>query len=73
VRFRELKEQDLERARAAVKEWREKHPQGQAQQLIAEIGGQFHPDYGPVLRGILFATDSHDAKITTGVFFVEVR
>jgi hypothetical protein len=57
VRFREDSPEDLDRARAAVAEWREQHPEGTAGQLVAALGGQFHPDYGPVLRGMLFAAD----------------
>jgi hypothetical protein len=33
----------------------------------ADLGGQFHPDYPVVLRAVLFAVDSHGAKVTTGV------
>jgi len=72
VRFREDKPEDLDRARAAVAAWREQHPEGTADQLVADLGGQFHRDYGVVLRGVLFAVDSHGAKITTGVSIIEV-
>jgi len=72
VRFREDKPEDLDRARAAVAAWREQHPEGTADQLVADLGGQFHRDYGVVLRGVLFAVDSHAAKITTGVSIIEV-
>jgi len=71
MRFREDKPEDLDRARAAVAAWRERHPQGTVGQLLAELGGQFHPDYNIVLRGVLFAVDSHEAKITTGVSIIE--
>ncbi len=67
MRFREDKPGDLDRARAAVAAWREQHPQGTNEQLVAYLGSQFHPDYAVVLRGVLFAVDSHGAKITTGV------
>jgi hypothetical protein len=40
-----------------VAEWREQHPEGTGEELVAALGGQFHPDYGPVLRGMLFAAD----------------
>jgi hypothetical protein len=56
-----------------VREWRERNPLGGAGQLIADIGSQFHPDYGTVLRGVLFAVDSHGAKIITGVSIVASR
>jgi hypothetical protein len=48
---------ELARARAAVAAWRDQHPEGTAEQLVAALGGQFRPDYGPVLRGALFAID----------------
>jgi hypothetical protein len=57
VRFSEDSAEDLDRARAAVAEWRQQHPEDTAEQLVTAIGGQFHKDYGPVLRGILFAVD----------------
>jgi hypothetical protein len=31
------------------------------------VGGQFHPDYGVVLRAVLFAVDSHWAREVTGI------
>jgi hypothetical protein len=67
MRFRDDKPGDLERAREAVREWRERHPQGTAEQLVTDLIGQFHSDYGVVLRGVLFAVDSHDTRITTGI------
>ena len=57
MRFREDNPADLDRARAAVAQWREQHPAGTADQLTAALGSQFHPDYGPVLRAMLFALD----------------
>ena len=57
MRFRQDSAEELARARAAVAEWRGQNPEGGADQLVAALGGQFHPDYGPVLRGILFAID----------------
>jgi hypothetical protein len=71
VRFREDKPEDLDRARAAVAAWREQNPQGTDEQLVAELGSQFHKDYGVVLRAVLFTVDSHGAKITTGVSIAE--
>jgi hypothetical protein len=67
VRFREDNLWELDRARAAVAAWREKHRQGTAGQLVAELGDEFHRDYGPVLRAMLVAADRHRARITTGV------
>jgi hypothetical protein len=57
VRFRADSPEELARARAAVAAWRDQNPAGTAGQLVAALGGQFRPDYGPVLRGILFAID----------------
>jgi hypothetical protein len=73
VRFRDNKPDDLERARTAVREWRQLHPQGTGGELVDDLGAQFHPDYGPVLRAVLFAVDSHGAKIATGVSIEEIR
>ncbi len=67
MRFRDDKPGDLDRARAAVREWREQHPSGTAEQLVTDLAGQFHPDYVVVLRGVLFAVDSRDARITAGI------
>ena len=67
VRFREDNSQELARARAAVSAWRDQNPAGTAEQLVAALGGQFHPDYGPVLCAVLFAVDRHRARITTGI------
>ncbi len=49
--------EELARARAAVAAWREQNPAGTADQLVAALSAQVHPDYGPVLRGMLFAID----------------
>ena len=67
VRFREDNPRDLDRARAAVAAWRARNPAGTAAQLTADLGGQFHPDYGPVLRAVLFAADRHRARDITGI------
>jgi hypothetical protein len=72
VRFREDKPEDLVRARAAVAAWREQHPQGTYDQLVADLGPGFHKDYGPVLRSVLFALESRNAKVTAGVSIIEV-
>ena len=67
MRFREDKPENLARARAAVAAWRSQNPAGAAGQLVAELGSQFHPDYGPVLRAVLFAADRHQARSITGI------
>ena len=67
MRYREDKPGDLERARAAVAQWREQNPAGTANELIAALGSQFHSDYGPVLRGTLFAFDRDHAGTLTPV------
>jgi hypothetical protein len=70
VRFREDNPQELARARAAVAAWRDQNPAGTAEQLVAELGGQFHRDYGPVLRAVLFVADRHQARLLTGVTII---
>ena len=67
MRFREDNPRELARARAAVAAWRDQNPAGTAGQLVAALGGQFHRDYGPVLRAVLFATDRHRARGITGI------
>lgn len=57
MRFRADSPEELARARAAVAEWRDQNPEGTAGQLVAALGDQFPPGYGPVLRGMLFAAD----------------
>ncbi len=70
MRFREDNPEDLDRARAAVAAWRERNPQGTGDQLVIDLGGEFHPDYGPVLRAVLFASDSRAAKLATGISII---
>jgi hypothetical protein len=67
MRYRDWKASDLDRARRAVRAWRDEHPQGNADQLIADIAAQFHPDYAVVLRGLLWAVDHHQARQVTGI------
>lgn len=57
MRYREDNLADLDRARVAVAEWREAHPGGTADQLVADVGPQFHRHYAVVLRGVLFSVD----------------
>jgi hypothetical protein len=57
MRHRENKPEDLRRACTAVAQWREQNPAGTREQLLAALGPQFHPDYTPVLRAVLFAHD----------------
>ena len=66
MRYRDVKPGDLERTRQVVREWRAANPQGTAEQLLADIGGQFHPDWAPVLRSVLITTDRHAARAATG-------
>jgi hypothetical protein len=66
MRFREDRREDLERPRAEVAAWCKQNPQGTADQLVAALGGGFHPDYGPVLRSVLFTVDRHRARVVTG-------
>ncbi len=64
MRFREDNPADLERARTAVAQWRQQHAAGTQDQLAAALGPQFHPDYGPVLRAMLFRFDEDHADTT---------
>jgi hypothetical protein len=57
MRFREDNPEDLDRARTAVAQWREQNPAGTEDQLLAALGPQFHRDYAPVLRAVLFTCD----------------
>jgi hypothetical protein len=57
MRYRDVKLADLDRARAAVTEWRKQNPAGTDDQLTAALGPQFHPGYGPILRAVLFTLD----------------
>jgi len=67
VRYREDRPEDLERARAAVRQWRAEHPGGTADQLVEQVGARLHPDWAPVLRAILFVVDRHAARAVTGI------
>ncbi len=67
MRFREDRPEDLERARAAVADWRDRNPAGTGEELLAAIGHQFHQDYAVVLRAVLFAVDRHRARQVTGI------
>ena len=58
--------QNLPFSRAAVAAWRGQNPAGTSEDLVAAIGCQFHPDYGVVLRALLFAADRHQAHAITG-------
>jgi hypothetical protein len=57
----------LARARTAVADWRDRHPAGTHEELLAAIGQQFHRDYAVVLRAVLFAVDRHRARQVTGI------
>jgi hypothetical protein len=56
-----------------VAAWRERYPQGSPDQLLTDLGCQFHPDYGVVLRAVLFAVDRHQAREITGVTAGTIR
>jgi hypothetical protein len=67
MRYREDNPGDLDRARAAVADWRHQNPAGTDKELVAALGHQFHRDYGVVLRAVLFAVDRHRARGVTGI------
>jgi hypothetical protein len=67
VRFRDEKPSDLDRARAAVAAWRDDHPAGTVDDLLAAVGPAFHPEWSVVLRGVLSALDRHRARTVTGI------
>jgi len=67
VRFREDRPEDLDRARAAVADWRDRNPADTGEELLAAIGHQFHQDYAVVLRAVLFAVDRRRARQVTGI------
>ncbi len=70
MRFRENSEKEQARARGAVRAWRDAHPDGSPEEMLADLGPSFHKDYGPVLRAMLFRADLHDAHVTTGVTII---
>jgi hypothetical protein len=70
VRFREDKPEDLDRARTKVREWRAKNPKGTVEEMLAALGGQFHKDYAPVLRSVLFRDEMDGAEIATGISII---
>jgi hypothetical protein len=67
VRFRDDNPADLARARTAVMAWRAQNPAGTGDDLVSAVGRQFHPDYGVMLRAVLFAVDRHRAREVTGI------
>jgi hypothetical protein len=67
MRFRDGNPTELTRARAAVAGWRDQNPAGDAEELIAAIGHQFHRDYEVVLRAVLFAVDLHRGRQVIGI------
>ena len=71
MRFHEDSPEDLARARKAAGEWREQHLQDTQAEFVTAAGVGFHKEYAPVLRAVLFAADSRDAKNTTGVSLIE--
>ena len=67
MRFRDDNPADLARARSAVTAWRDQNPAGMGDELVAAVGRRFHPDYGVVLRAVLFAVDRHRAREVTEI------
>jgi hypothetical protein len=64
VRFREDTEEYRTRAREAVRTWRDEHPGGTPEEMVADLGPSFHKDYGPVLRAMLFRAGMQNTKVT---------
>ncbi len=58
------KARDLERARAAVAEWRAVNPAGTVQQLIAAVGPGFGPGWAAALLAVV---DRQQARKVTGI------
>ena len=69
-RWRDENAEELDRLRAAVREWREANPDGHPDEMVAALGGQFRPDWEPVLRSVLFRIDLRDTHVTTGVTII---
>ena len=67
MRYREVNLTDLDRARAAVAEWRQQNPAGTEEQMVTAIRHRFPRGYDTVLRCALFAHDRHRARQITGV------
>ena len=67
MRFRDDSPADLTRARTAVTACRDQNRAGTSDELVAAVGRHFHPDYGVVLRALLFAVDRHRARDVTGI------
>jgi len=70
VRYRDDKPETLERARTAVAAWREQHPDGTYEQLVADLGPDFPDGYGTVLRSVLFVLERRNAKLLAGVTII---
>lgn len=64
MRFRDDNPEDLDRARAAVRQWRQQNPRGTAEQLVDDLGGEFPQGYEPVLRGVLGALELYGDRPT---------
>lgn len=62
MRFREDTPKEQRRARAAVADWRDGHPGGTVDEMVAAVGPAFHHDYGPFLRIALVKLDERRAK-----------
>jgi len=56
----------MDRARATVAAWRDKHPAGTSADLMAAIGWQFPANSGQMLRAVLLAVDRHRAREIMG-------
>ncbi|HEX5295411.1 MAG TPA: hypothetical protein VFW50_00255 [Streptosporangiaceae bacterium] len=49
-KWRDENPEELDKLRAAVRAWREAHPDGSEDEMVAALAGQFRADWEPVLR-----------------------
>ncbi len=73
MRFRDDRPGDLDRARAAVAEWREMHPRGTVDELVADVGREFRREYAVVLRGVFYTGDRDGSQPADDTDCVERR
>ena len=62
MRYREGNPAELDRARVAVAEWRAAHPDGRADEMVMDVGREFHRGFAVVLRGVFFAAQDRASR-----------